>query len=201
LLSGSEADAGRDRLLAQLGGHVPGDARESLSREILLFELDRLDRPFDREADLTHVTASGIVVGTRGVVLHRHRRLLRWMQPGGHIDPGEPPERAVLRECLEETGLPVCHPAAGPVLVHLDVHRAAQEHVHLDLRYLVWAPEEDPVPGPGESLDVAWFNWDEAAGMADEFLAGALRTALGLLEGRESQKDRWEPIRGEGEEM
>ena len=37
----------------------------------------------------THVTASGIVVGRRGTVLHRHKRLGIWMQPGGHIDAGE----------------------------------------------------------------------------------------------------------------
>jgi 8-oxo-dGTP pyrophosphatase MutT (NUDIX family) len=134
------------------------------------------------------------VVGSRGVVLHRHRRLRRWMQPGGHIDPGELPERAVIRECVEETGLPVRHPGAGPTLLHLDVHRAAQEHIHLDLRYLVWAPDEEPVPGPGESQDVAWFSWDQAAGMADEALAGALRAA------RQLPAERSEPFRGEGEE-
>ena len=61
---------------------------------IMLAELDRLDRPFDRGADPTHVTASAIVVGDRGVVLHRHRRLHRWLQPGGHIDPGETPAEA-----------------------------------------------------------------------------------------------------------
>jgi 8-oxo-dGTP pyrophosphatase MutT (NUDIX family) len=146
-------------------------------------ELDRLERPFDRTADLTHVTASALVVGDRGVVLHRHRRLHRWMQPGGHIDPGEWPEQAAVRECREETGLVVRHPAAGPLLAHLDVHRAAQEHVHLDLRYLVWADGVDPVPGPGESPDVAWFSWEDASDMADESLAGALRSVRALMEG------------------
>jgi 8-oxo-dGTP pyrophosphatase MutT (NUDIX family) len=160
--------------------HRPGDPREALSVEIMLSELGRLERPFDRMADLTHVTASGVVVGRRGVVLHRHRRLRRWMQPGGHLDPGETPEEAVVRECREETGLTVAHPTGGPVLVHVDVHRAAQEHVHLDLRYVVEAADEDPHPGPDESQDVAWFSWDEATAMADEALVGALRSARRL---------------------
>jgi 8-oxo-dGTP pyrophosphatase MutT (NUDIX family) len=102
------------------------------------------------------------------------------MQPGGHIEPGESPEEAVVRECVEETGLTVAHPREGPALVHVDVHRAARGHVHLDLRYLLWAPADDPAPGPGESQDVAWFTWEEGAHLADDALAGALRSARRL---------------------
>ncbi len=187
-----QQDQQRDRLRGQLRHYRAGDPREALSVEIMLSELDRLERPFDRMADLTHVTASGVVVGRRGVVLHRHRRLRRWMQPGGHLDPGETPEEAVVRECREETGLAVAHPSGGPVLVHVDVHRAAQEHVHLDLRYLVEAPDEDPHPGPDESQDVAWFSWDEARAVADEALVGALMSA------RRLQPDGVEGGPGEG---
>jgi len=152
----------------------------------MLGELDRLERPFDEHAEPTHVTASAIVVGARGVILHRHRRLHRWLQPGGHVDPGETPEEAVLRECREETGLSVAHPAGGPVLVHVDVHPAAGGHVHLDLRYLVWAPDENPAPAPGESQAVAWFSWDDAVALSDEALEGALRSARRLIESSRS---------------
>jgi 8-oxo-dGTP pyrophosphatase MutT (NUDIX family) len=129
------------------------------------------------------------VVGPRGVVLHRHRLLHRWLQPGGHVDPGETPEEAVLRECVEETGLAVTHPEGGPVLVHVDVHPAARGHVHLDLRYLVSAPDDDPAPGPGESQQVAWFSWEAAADRADESLAGALRAARRLGAARDRPGD------------
>jgi 8-oxo-dGTP pyrophosphatase MutT (NUDIX family) len=143
----------------------------------MLAELDRLDCPCLESADLTHVTASAVVVGPRGVVLHRHRRLHRWMQPGGHIEPGESPDDAVLRECREETGLDVAHALGTPRVVHVDVHHAAKGHVHLDLRYLVAAADDEPRPGPGESQDVAWFSWDQAEQLADDALAGALVVA------------------------
>ena len=68
--------------------HAAPDDREELSKAIMLAELDRLERPFDRDADPTHFTASAIVTGDRGVVLHRHRRLHRWLQPGGTCRPG-----------------------------------------------------------------------------------------------------------------
>ncbi len=146
-------------------------------------ELERLDDPFDESADPTHVTASAIVVGRRGVVLHRHRRLHRWMQPGGHVDPGETPAEAALRESFEETGLELSHPSAGAELLHVDVHPAARGHVHLDLRYLLWAQDADPAPAPGESQDVAWFTWQDAEHIADEALVGALIAARRLAGG------------------
>ena len=34
-------------------------------------------------------------------------RLSRWLLPGGGVEAGEHPEEAVVRECLEETGLNV----------------------------------------------------------------------------------------------
>ncbi len=159
--------------------HPPCDDREARSCAVVLDALDALPRPFDRHADATHVTASAVVVGPRGVLLHRHRRLHRWMQPGGHLDPGEPPEVAAVRETTEETGLVVRHPDGGPVLLHVDVHRAA-DHVHLDIRYLLLAPDAEPAPPPDESQEVAWFSWDAAAAVADEALVGALRSARRL---------------------
>jgi 8-oxo-dGTP pyrophosphatase MutT (NUDIX family) len=169
------------RLLVE--AHSPGDPREVASRERFLAELDRLERPFDEEADPVHVTASAVVVGRRGTVLHLHRRLGRWLQPGGHVDPGEAPEAAALRETWEETGLAVSHPADGPRLIHLDVHEAARGHVHLDLRYLLVGPDADPAPLPGESPDVRWCSWVDAETMADAALAGALRAARDAWDG------------------
>jgi 8-oxo-dGTP pyrophosphatase MutT (NUDIX family) len=177
---GPGGDAAVRQLRAALESHQPCDQREELSLAIILDELARLDRPFDRLADPTHVTTSAFVVGPRGVILLRHRRLHRWLQPGGHVEPGERPAEAAVRECAEETGLPVVHPPSGPNLIHVDVHPAAQGHIHLDLRYLLWAPDRDPAPGPGESQEVAWFSWESAAVLADDALAGGLASARRL---------------------
>lgn len=160
-----------------MAAHPPGDPREADARRQILDGLDVLARPFDRHAGPVHVTASAVVVGRRGTVLHRHKRLHRWLQPGGHVDPGETPAASARREVAEETGLEARHPPGGPQLVHVDAHGAADGHTHLDLRYLLIAPDVDPNPGVGESPDVRWFAWDEALSAADESLAGALRRA------------------------
>ncbi len=163
-------------------GHEPASPREVAARERFLAELAALDSPCDEHASPRHVTASGIVVGRRGTVLHRHKRLGIWMQPGGHIDPGETPSVAAWREATEELGLGVEHPDAGPRLIHLDVHEAALGHTHLDLRYLLLGEDADPQPPPGESPEARWYEWDEAAALADPALADALPLARAAYE-------------------
>lgn len=162
-------------LVAAVAGRHPVDDRERASIAVLLREVARLAHPFDQNADRTHVTASAIVVGPRGVVLHLHRRLGLWLQPGGHIEAGETPAGAARREAAEETGLSVADPAGGPRLVHVDVHPGPRGHTHLDVRYLLVAADLDPAPAPRESQQVRWFGWDEAIDVADAGLVGALR--------------------------
>jgi 8-oxo-dGTP pyrophosphatase MutT (NUDIX family) len=154
--------------------------REIQSRRRILAELDRLADPFNRDHDPVHVTGSAIVSGPRGTILHRHKRLGIWLQPGGHIEPGEDPCDAALRETHEETGLLASHPPGGPRLLHLDVHPAG-EHFHLDLRYLLLSDDLDPRPPPGESQDVSWFNLDDAVALADAALVDGL-TRLAALD-------------------
>jgi 8-oxo-dGTP pyrophosphatase MutT (NUDIX family) len=172
----------RELVVDAVARYEPADEREDVSKRVFLEELARLRTPFDRAADPVHVTASALVVSSRGVVLHRHRRMGRWLQPGGHVDAGESPAEAAQRETAEETGLVASHPAAGPLLAHLDVHPAPPGHLHLDLRYLLLAPAVDPTPGPGESPDVRWFSWEDAESLADEGLLGALRRVRRLLD-------------------
>lgn len=140
-------------------------------------DLAVLPSQFDERAGPEHVTGSAVVVGPRGTVLHMHKRLHRWLQPGGHLVPGEAPWAAALRESEEETGLELVHPAGGARLLHVDVHGAANGHTHLDLRYLLLAADCDPSPPPGESPEARWFGWEEATAVADDALVGALDAA------------------------
>ena len=166
----------RSAVRASVAAHASGSAREARSRRLVLALLDSMPRPFDRSAQPAHVTSSAVVVGPRGTLLHLHKRLRRWLQPGGHVDPGEAPWEAALRETREETGLDV-RPPGVPVLLHVDVHPAGS-HVHHDLRYLLEVGhDEDPRPAAGESPDVRWFAWDGALAVADEALVGALHAA------------------------
>ncbi len=166
---------------AAVAARRPVDARERESVHEFLERFDGLASPFDEHADRVHVTASAIVVGDRGVLLHLHKRMNLWLQPGGHIDAGETPWEAAAREAVEETGVPVTPSTqfrdseATPLLAHVDVHPGPRGHRHLDLRYVFTAPPVTPAPPAGESQEVRWFPWHKAVAIADPGLEGVLR--------------------------
>lgn len=167
------------RIRSDVAARQPVDQREADSIVAFLAAFDQLEAPLDQDVDVVHVTGSGIVVGRRGVVLLEHKRLGIWLQPGGHIDPGETPWEAALRESREETGLDVCFVGPlddqdSPELIHVDVHAGGRGHTHLDLRYLIDGGDADPAPPEGESQQIDWFTWEAAIDRADPGLCGIL---------------------------
>ncbi len=175
----------KQALLDGLGGHAPADEEEARDLAQIRDFVRRHGNPFDRGIAEGHLTGSAIVVSAtgEGTLLLHHRKLDRWLQPGGHADPGETTGEAVaLREALEETGLVglVLHPRA-PRPLDVDVHdipaRGAEPaHLHLDLRYLVLAPAgATPSPALAEMRDLRFFRWEETSGLG---LDVGLRRAL-----------------------
>lgn len=161
-------------------GREPADAKEDADRRAMLAFLDGLPEPFSREQEGGHFTASALVVDTpreRTALVH-HRKLDLWVQPGGHLDPGDASiADAALREVLEETGLTgtLAHREAQ----HLDIHEIPDRpdmpaHLHLDIRFLVVADGELALSE--ESHAVRWCTFDEAAGLGDASLQRLLLT-------------------------
>ena len=116
----------------------------------------------ERSLAIGHLTGSAWLVSPnqRHVLLMHHRKLLRWLQPGGHAD-GNPDLAAVaLREAGEETGLTGLTVEAG--IFDLDRHRIPvhgeePEHWHYDFRFVLQAEGVEFV-GNQESLALAWFD-------------------------------------------
>src|SRR5437899_1599903 len=95
-------------LARTLARHQPADEEEATDLVRILAFVSRHADPFDRRIAEGHLTASALVVSATGerVLLLHHRKLDRWLQPGGHGDPGETSgEQVALREAHEETGL------------------------------------------------------------------------------------------------
>ncbi len=173
-------------LLESLRSHRPTEGEEfsDLAR-IIAFVESHAD-PFDRAIRDGHLTGSAAVVAADGarVLLLHHKKLSRWLQPGGHGDPGETRgEDVALREAIEETGLSglMLHPRA-PRPLDVDVHEIPARgdepaHEHLDLRYLFVAPgDAAPRLAALESSDLRWFRWDETDALD---LDSGLRRLLG----------------------
>ena len=103
--------------------------------------------------------AGVIVVNTVGpvpkfLVLTARKNPDHWIFPKGHIDPGETPEQAALRELREEAGI------EGELLgrVGTSAFRSGDEDVEV-VYYLVRFVTE---VGPGERRKRQWLEYDEA---------------------------------------
>lgn len=141
--------------------------RDSGARVLEL--LATAENPMSRQRLQGHITCSGFVVNQafdKAVLVH-HNKLQRWLQPGGHMDPGEYPGQAAAREVLEETGLGdiMIWP---PGLIDIDIHEIPQNevrqepaHLHYDLRYLFVANTEDLSPEFSEVSNAVWLSMDK----------------------------------------
>jgi 8-oxo-dGTP pyrophosphatase MutT (NUDIX family) len=143
--------------------HDLTDGQALKSQELILLLLDCAPDPFAR-SQLTpgHITCTGLVLAPDGerLLLVHHRRLGRWLLPGGHVEPEDAEIwDAARREVVEETGAELL-PDPAPRLVGLDVHgipakRAEPYHLHHDLLFAFRAAGDDIVCSP-ESREVAW---------------------------------------------
>ncbi|WP_234353759.1 NUDIX hydrolase [Gordonia iterans] len=159
-----------DSARTALTGWTPPDAEQDTLRHTYLAFLDAADNPCERACVPGHLTASAIVFDASGeqVLLTLHPRVGKWIQLGGHCEPGDPDiAAAALREATEESGLSGLVISAAPV--HLHTHpitcSLGQPTRHLDVRYAALAPAGDdgapPVPvRSDESVDLAWWPVD-----------------------------------------
>ncbi len=175
-------------LIAELRLVEPDGEREAADLAATIGALERLARPFDESAQSEHVTASSFVLSSRGIVLHRHKHLGIWVQPGGHVDPGEDPAQAALRETEEEAGIAARH-LAPPLLIHVNTHDGPRGHLHHDCRWLLVAEPVGFSPGDGESSEIDWFLPDAALERCEPGLRDGLGKAF-----REAARLNLDPV-------
>ena len=139
---------------------------------------------FNRTCRPGHVTASAWVTTERRdrVLLVHHRKLDRWLQPGGHADGQSDVPAAALREAAEETGLPrlrLSNESGSATPLDLDIHiiparydaagaLLEDAHEHHDVRFLVIAEGDLTPQVSDESHAVRWFTADELHAATDE---------------------------------
>ena len=124
---------------------------------------------FERSLRVGHITGSAWVVDTSRshALLTHHRKLNKWLQPGGHADGDPDILRVALREAREESGLE-CIRAVSEAIFDIDIHvipaRGAEpEHLHYDVRFLLEASRESQLVPSHESHSLAWSPLPEIA--------------------------------------
>jgi mutator protein MutT len=134
--------------------------------------------PYNR--GVTH--AGGVVYRPNGAVVEillvtAKRNPAAWIFPKGHIERGETPEQAALREVQEEAGVVAILEA--PVGTPLDFDAPA-EHVRVQY-FLMRMSEESP---DTDGREKRWVPIDEAERMLTyDNTRGLLRDARALIKG------------------
>ncbi len=150
------------------------DEVEAGHRSRLLELLDAGEAAFSRDSYVPgHVTASAFVLSPArdALLLIHHRKLDIWVQPGGHVDPGDAGVvEAARREVAEEVGLADLT-LGGEAIFDVDIHPIpargdAPRHEHFDVRCLLHA----------RGLDFAASDEVKAARWARRHELDALRT-------------------------
>jgi 8-oxo-dGTP pyrophosphatase MutT (NUDIX family) len=124
--------------LAHLGAHEDGMWRECLP---------------------DHITGSALIVRDDDVLLVMHGKAGKWLQMGGHCEPGDATLADIaLREAREESGISTL--TIDPVPLRLSRHRVpfCGGGNHLDVQFLAIAPPDAEPSLPDGHDPVSWFR-------------------------------------------
>lgn len=169
-----------------LTAHEPADALERDFRQRMLELSEVAGDPFSRTHYRPgHFTASAFVLSPdrRSLLLIHHGKLGRWLQPGGHVEPGDADViEAARREVIEETGVEGLA-LLGSGLLDVDVHvipahGEEPEHSHYDVRVLFAADGLESVAGE-EVRGVRWVPLDAVDGVESD--ASVMRAVARLV--------------------
>ena len=103
----------------------------------------------------------------RKFLLIKHKKLKKWLQPGGHIELNEDPEEAALREVFEETGIHVKLlgeriPRNTDFIRPLAIQKDVSDHVHINFIYLaIPLDNQTEVINYSETEGLEWFSLEE----------------------------------------
>jgi 8-oxo-dGTP pyrophosphatase MutT (NUDIX family) len=180
-------------LFDQLQKCAPADEQEhTMTKRLQNFLHSTADQdPFARDLagappEIGHITGSAWIVDREysQTVLLFHKKLNKWVQPGGHCDGETDVLSVALREAQEETGLQST-PATGGIF-DIDVHEIPEywntpAHLHFDVRFLLIADATQKPVCSDESKAVRWVSLEEALALSsEESVARMVRKTLHL---------------------
>lgn len=127
---------------------------------------------------LRQLTATVYVIDNDKVLLLFHRKLRKWLPPGGHVDTNETPTDAGIREVFEETGYTIellsdehvwvqrwnANSLPRPYLCLLEEipeHGEHPPHQHIDFIYLGRLLGGNAVVNTLEADSLGWFTLEE----------------------------------------
>lgn len=165
-------DASVRELIADLVAAVrPFDAREAADQAGILDWIasgQPLFRTVPPATPPKHLVVYFVPVDpARGcLLLGDHRKSGLWLPPGGHVEDGEDPRQAVIREAREELGIEAGCADDRPFFLTVTPTVGANSHLDVSLWFVlpVDRDEERMTPDPGEFTSVRWLDLAQPRG-------------------------------------
>ncbi len=152
----------RKKLLELLATYTEKHPSEKACAKQIIAFIEEYDTCFKRELSLGHMTGSAWIVNRAGThtLLTHHKKLNKWLQPGGHADGDSDILQVSKREASEESGLSGLN-IENDQIFDIDIHqiptRANEpQHLHYDIRFVFRAVESEDFIVSEESHDLAW---------------------------------------------
>jgi len=181
---------------AILRGYRPWSDEQAEVRDRVLAFTEEHDDAALRTCVPGHLTASALVLdaeGRRGLFTH-HKKLGLWLQLGGHCDGETNLVRAALLEAIEESGITglAIDPDPIDVDIHsIPAHKSDPEHLHLDTRFLVWAPPGAVEVCSEESIELRWIELERLDQLdTDDSVCRLARLVSSRSQGSERDQSR-----------
>lgn len=148
--------------------HTPYEEERSFAPRFLSL-LSNFPNCYTRSLITGHMTGSAWIINENAdaVLLVHHKKLDRWLQPGGHADGEENIINVSSKEAKEETGLSSLRLVNENIfdidIHHIPEHKDVKSHLHHDIRFLFQADHSEEIVVSNESNEVAWFPLDQVA--------------------------------------
>lgn len=130
-------------------------------------------------------TATAYIIEDSKVLLVFHRKMKKWLPPGGHLDDNETPAEGARREAREETGLEIEFIQDENVWIDRWNARSFERpymclleeippfgnqpaHQHVDFIYLAAPAGGETVQNPEETDGIRWFTLEEVESLAPD---------------------------------
>ncbi|MGM0580797.1 MAG: NUDIX hydrolase [Bacteroidota bacterium] len=129
---------------------------------------------FSRNNIDAHFTASAWIINpdTIEVLLIHHKKLNKWLQPGGHADGDTDLENVARKEANEETGLDELKLISTKIF-DIDIHlipekKGIPEHEHYDVRFAYFCLSKEKTQINSESNDFQWVKLQDIEALTTE---------------------------------
>ena len=149
---------------------------DDYSKQGISLKRDNMDEQKQDKIE-KHYTSSVLVVTEsepKRILLVYHKKLNKWMPPGGHQESFENPYETAIREIKEETSIDISKYIPRPESVddraislpiplrifeeRIDAAGDKPEHFHIDMIYLVTVPYQVAVVQEAEASSIGWFT-------------------------------------------